>query len=122
MAAEKVTLGTYFGSIVVSDSDADENGKDNVTGAASTVHLVQIDNTSNSGTRVFFKMYDAANPTIGTDAPDYILPVQGGAKRTFVSPDGFVFSTAVSYACVTGAAKSDTTAPSSAVSIVLIAV
>lgn len=122
MAAEKVTLGTYFGNIVVSDSDADENGQDNVTGAASTVHSIQIDNTANSGTRVFFKLYDAADPTIGTTAPDYVLPVQGGAKRTFISSDGFVFSTAVSYACVTGAAKSDTTGPSSAVKIVLIAV
>ncbi len=122
MAAQKVTLGTYFGSIIVSDSDADENGQDNVTGAASTVHLVEIDNTANAGTRVFLKMYDAADPTIGTTAPDYVLPVQGGAKRTFVSPDGFVFGTAVSYACVTGAAKTDTTAPSSAVKIVLIAV
>ncbi len=122
MAAEKVTLGTYFGNIVVSDSAADENGQNNVTGAASTVHSIQIDNTANSGTRVFFKLYDAADPHIGTTAPDYVLPVQGGAKRTFISSDGFVFSTAVSYACVTGAAKSDTTGPSSAVKIVLIAV
>lgn len=122
MAATKVTLGTYFGNIVISDDDVDENAVDNVTGAASTVHLIQIDNTANTGTRVFFKMYDVADATVGTTAPDYVLPVPGGVKRSFVSADGFNFGTAVSYGCVTGASKADTTAPSSAVKIVLIAV
>ena len=38
-----------------------------------------------------------------------------------MNKDGFVFSNAVSYGCTTGAGNSDTTAPSQAVSLLLIA-
>jgi hypothetical protein len=122
MAFTKTTLGTYFGSIIVSDTAAGAVGQDNVTGAASTIHSIEVDNTANSSTTVYFKVYDAANPTIGTDAPDYTFPVPGGTKLAFTTGDGLVFSTAVSYACVTGKDVANTSAPASSVPILIIAV
>ena len=121
MAANKIVLGSYLGNIVVSDTSVNATAQDNVTGAASTVLSVEIDNTANTGTMVFFKMYDSANATVGTTAPVFVLPVQGGKKLVYATSDGFVFSSAVSYGCTTGAGNADTTAPSQAVSLLLIA-
>jgi|TARA_R100000479_G_C6246494_1_gene150780 hypothetical protein len=121
MAANKIVLGSYLGNIVVSDTSVNATAQDNVTGAASTVLSVEIDNTANTGTMVFFKMYDSTNATVGTTVPSFVLPVQGGKKLVYATSDGFVFSSGVSYGCTTGAGNADTTAPSQAVSLLLIA-
>ena len=122
MAFTKTTLGTYFGSIIVSDTAAGAVGQDNVTGAASTIHSIEVDNTANSSTTVYFKVWNSANPTVSSDAPDYTFPVPGGKKIAFTTGDGLVFSVAISYACVTGKAKGNTSAPASSVPILIIAV
>ena len=121
MAANKVTLGSYFGNIIVSDSSANATVQTNVTGAASTVYSVEIDNTANTGTTVYFKLFDNAAPQLATTAANFVLPVQGGKKLVYVANDGLTFANAVSYACVTGAATGNTTAPSSAVPVTIIA-
>lgn len=121
MSANTIVLGSYLGNIVVSDTAANATAQDNVTGAASTVLSVEIDNTANTSTTVYFKMYDVADATVGTTIPVFVLPVQGGKKLVYATSDGFIFSTAVSYGCVTGAANSDTTSPSSSVPVLLIA-
>ena len=122
MAFTKITLGTYFGNIIVSDTSAGATGQDNVTGAASTIHSIEVDNTANSSTTVYFKIFDDANPSINNDAPDYTFPVPGGQKIAFVTGDVLAFSTAISYACVTGKAKGNVTPPASAVPVLIIAV
>jgi len=121
MAANTIVLGSYLGNIVVSDTSVNATAQDNVTGAASTVLSVEIDNTANTSTMVFFKMYDSTNATVGTTVPSFVLPVQGGKKLVYTTADGFIFSAGVSYGCTTGAGNSDTTAPSQAVSLLLIA-
>lgn len=121
MAANTIVLGSYLGNIVVSDTSVNATAQNNVTGAGSTVLSLEIDNTANTSTMVFFKMYDNNNASVGTTVPVFVLPVQGGKKLVYTSADGFVFSNAVSYGCTTGAANSDTTAPSQAVSLLLIA-
>lgn len=121
MASNTIVLGSYLGNIIVSDTSANATAQNNVTGAASTVLSVEIDNTANAGTTVYFKMYDNVNAVVGTTEPVFVLPVQGGKKLVYATSDGFTFSSAVSYGCTTGAANSDNTSPQSAVEILLIA-
>lgn len=121
MAANKVTLGSYFGNIIVSDTSVNATAQSNVTGAASTVYSLEIDNTANTGTTVYFKMYDSTSATVGTTTPNFVIPVQGGKKLVYTTNDGFTFANGISYGCVTGAGKTDTTAPSQAVTLLMIA-
>ena len=121
MSATKATLGTYLGNLVVQDPAAAAVGQDNVTGAASTVYHLEVDNTANAGTPVYFKFFDLADPTIGTSAPQHTFYVPGDAVGVFTCADGWVFGVAVSYACVTGREVASTAAPSASVPVKIIA-
>lgn len=84
-----------------------------VKGAAGTVYGLIFSNLA-TATR-YIKFYNSASPTIGTTAPLLTLPVPGNASDATSGvisfPQGIAFSTAITVACTTGLADSDTTAP-----------
>ena len=54
---------------LVVDSDVDSTASNNTTGASGTLYMVEIDNSADSATIVYFKMVDAATATAGTTNP-----------------------------------------------------
>jgi hypothetical protein len=106
-------------------ADPDGTGdatQDDLNSGAATVYLVQITNTANLATKVYFKLYNAANPTIGTTAPDMVIPCPGGSTVKMAIIEGCALSTALSVACVTnGGGTGGTTAPTSDVPCIIVA-
>jgi|TARA_Y100000310_G_C20663919_1_gene806383 hypothetical protein len=78
--------------------DADQKG---LIGGTSDVFMAEVDNTANTSTDCYFKIYNVAAPTFGSNAPDFIGEVRGGAKRTFTFLKGMTFATDLSFCVVT---------------------
>lgn len=87
-----------------------------VKASSATVKYIMIDNTAN-GSSVFLKLYNAASGavTVGTTVPDGVLIAAGSTKLQFPIPDGWVFGSALSVACVTVGGTSGVGAPASSV-------
>lgn len=103
------------GTKLVVDDEADEVAKIAVTGAAGNLYQVDVDNEANAAAS-YLKVYDAASPTVGTTAPDFIFRVAAGQRRGLVIPDGWYFSY-LSFAVVTSGGTAGTTGPTSAVTV-----
>ena len=105
---------------IVRDTDADNTSENDVKSGAATVFAVQINNALNASATSYLKMYNAAAPTVGTTAPDMVLFAVGGATTNYAFPKGIAFGTGLSYACVTTAGTAGTTAPTSAVTVIMV--
>jgi hypothetical protein len=103
-------IGTKVVKIQAPNNSADAN----ITGAAGTLYMLQIDNTANSSS-MYFKLVDANAATVGTTSPDFVLRVRASTKTTFVIPGGLVFSTGFTAFCVSTGGTAGTSSPSSAV-------
>lgn len=107
-------VGQYLAESVGLDGTGD---LDVITGKTTiTVYAIEVDNSLAAET-VYFKMYEAATPTIGTTAPDIIIPVLAGATAKVHWPGGLaeVFTAQFSLACVQEAGTAGTTDPSASV-------
>ena len=114
MAVTVTNQSNPLGSKLVQDSSAGNTAVDNTTGASGTLYMVEVDNTANSAI-VYFKMANTDDATAGTTAAHLVLIVPASTKMSYVFPTGIAFSTGFSHWCVTEAAESNTSAPSSAV-------
>lgn len=101
---------------LVVNTDVDETSDDNMTGTTGSIYVVDVDNTANAAAS-FVKIYDAASPTVGTTAPDWVFKVPASVRRIFACTDGVAFATALSIACVTTGGTAGTTGPTSAVTV-----
>ncbi len=109
MARNITDVSSPLGSKIITDTDIDENEVSDVTGAASTIYLIELINPSAG--LVHFKIYDNGAPTVGTTAPSLIIPVPAGASPSIAFPSGLAMTTAISYCCVQEAGTAGTTAP-----------
>ena len=101
--------------IVQTQANADaDNAVAGVT--ATTLYMVDIDNPT--GVTVYLKLYNIATAVVGTTVPDMVLMMPATTRRTMAIPEGLLFSTALSMACVTGAAT-DSVAPPGPPSVVV---
>lgn len=116
MAVTTTPLSSPFTNAIVFDADANEVAENNVRGGASTVFMLRIDNSANAAAS-YVKLYNDAAPTVGTTAPDLIIPVAANASVEWVSLTGFAFATALSFACVTTGGTGGTTGPTSDVGV-----
>ena len=116
MAASVQAMSLVSGLKIVRDSALSAVDADTVSGAA-TIYIISIDNTANAATTVYVKLYNAAAPTLGTTAPDIIIPVIGGSTVKVIYTGGCAFATALSIACTTTAGTAGTTAPASGVAV-----
>lgn len=78
-------------------STADQN----IRAGATTLYQVKIDNTNNASP-VYLQCFDNAAPTVGTTAPNLLLPCPASTSKMYVLDfTGYPFGTALSIACTT---------------------
>ena len=115
MALQNITLpgqlGASFAEQTVTNATASV-----ITGSASTVYTVEIDNSANNSAVVYVKLYNDGAPTVGTTDPWCILRAPAGAKTTNHT-NGMTFGAALAMACTTEAGTAGTTSPSGAVGV-----
>ena len=105
---------------VYRDTAVNATKVENINSGAATLYAVKMDNSANSSTATFFKLYDATSITVGTTTPNMTFKVAGGATTRVIIPKGISFATGISYAAVTdGGGTAGTTAPTNAIGIVL---
>lgn len=100
--------------------DADENVCANVTGAAGKLYMVEVDNSGNPAERVYCKLWDNVNPTVGTDSPDLKFYAPAGERKTYAIPDGVDFANGLSLHTVIGVGDSSVVGPTNAVVVRLL--
>ena len=113
-----VTVSTQVNPVatkLVVDAGANSTAADNTTGGAGTLYMVEIDNSADSATIVYFKMVDAATTTPGTTVASMVLMVPASVKLTYAFPTGIAFSTGFSHWCVKEAAVAGATNPDTGV-------
>lgn len=120
MATTKQAMSLTSSLKVVRDTDADATSEADLNVGAATLYLVSIDNSANASQKVYFKLWDATAPTVGTTAPNMIIPAPGGATVTLAILEGLSFATGLSAACVTAGGTGGITGPTSDVITVLV--
>ncbi len=78
-------------------------------GSSVTLDGVLINNTRNTH-KVYVKIYDNADPSVGTTAPDCVLVADAGATVAYTFSFGIAFSN-FSFACVQEPGTSGATNP-----------
>tara|TARA_R100001129_G_scaffold181778_1_gene161489 strand:- start:348 stop:713 length:366 start_codon:yes stop_codon:yes gene_type:complete len=120
MTASQIILGGNLSTDIIEDTSVTSTGQDNVTGAAAVFFGVFIDNTANSAAS-YVKIYNHANPTIGTTDPDFVFICPASSTRQYTMAGGTALSAGLSYACTTSGGTAGTSSPSSAVLIRILA-
>ena len=115
MAVTTTPLSNPVGANIVTDTASNATAENDVRSGATTVYLVDVDNTANAA-ETYTKLYDSASPTVGTTAPDFIFKVTASTRKVFVlDMSGVAFTTGLSFATVTAAGTAGTSSPSSSV-------
>ena len=106
---------------VVEDPLVNATSQDDVApgGGAGVLFSAQVNNTTNVGQDVYLKIWNHAGPTVGTTAAHMVLKGPAGKTKCFNIPQGIVFGTGISYACVTTADTAGVTNQTNAVAIIL---
>ena len=123
MAVTKTSAITELGGILIVDFDADNSVEAHVTGNTSgSLYLVEIDNTANATDTAYLRIKDAQSAgAAGTLVPTWMFKAPPGAKASYAMSEGQAYSTGVTLWCTSSNAAEDTTAPTSAVIVKLIA-
>ncbi len=103
------------------NKDLDVGATGLVVGSGPTnCYAIEVDNTGNT-VASYLRMYDEAAPAIGTAAPEYVLKIPAGTKRThfFNNGAGTIFGTALAIACCTVGGTAGSTAPTNDVTATL---
>lgn len=120
MAITQINVSSPPNEILFTDTIMG-NTLDAIKASSALVLWVQVDNTANAVVPSYVKLFNAAagGVTLGTTAPDEIIYVPGGVKRTHMlftgANPGITFATALTAACVTTAGTAGTTSPASSV-------
>jgi thiamine biosynthesis lipoprotein ApbE len=96
MSVTVSTIAEPLGTKLVIDLNSNATAEDDVTGAATTIYAVEIDNTENNAA-TYVKLADVADATSGTTAPGHQFMVPGSTKLTFVIGGGIPISTKLSF-------------------------
>ena len=112
MAITILNNDTIAGSQIWINTDC-ENSAQSLKASSATIFLIEIDNSANGAEIEFVKFWNSAGPTVGTTAPEMIIQIPGGAKRSMIFLDGLVFATGLEIAAVTTAGTAGTTSPTS---------
>ena len=117
MAAETTSLFNPFGTRVIRDTAVTNSAVTGHTGDTE-IYAIEFDNTMNSSV-TYFKMYQAASPTIGTTPPSFVLKAAASTKEYFSMPTGLDHDTAITYLATTTQANNvgSPSAPSNACTV-----
>lgn len=100
MAVTVSTIADPLGTKLVIDVDADATAETNVTGAATTIYAVEIDNTANA-VPVYLKLSNSAGSlTPGTTEPNMVIRCAALSKHTHMIGSGVVFDVGLGFWCV----------------------
>lgn len=120
MAVSKQLMDLLASLTVVRDTDSDATAENDVNTGAGIVHMLRVDNSANLNPS-YLKIYDALAPTVGTTAPDFVIPVSGGViVQMAIMQGGVNLTTGVSFATVTTAGTAGVTNPTNDVVATLI--
>lgn len=105
----------YFSNTQIANTAID------ISSSSLKVKFLYVDNSANTGSDVWFKLYDdtAANTNstgVGTKVPWAIFKVAAGGTLTLVFPTGLPATSALCCACVTAGGTGGSSAPANAVS------
>jgi len=112
-----VAFSSQVTSVLVQQTDATKVMNQDMTGGTNLVlTTVEIDAKTNSlpsQETAFVKFYVTSGDTVGTTAPQMVLPVKGGGTSVFqISGGGYTWPTSINMACVTdGGGTAGTTDP-----------
>ena len=120
MAVLTQTLSLTSSLKLTRDTDSDATSESNINSGAATLYLIQIDNSANASQKVFWKAYNNTAPTVGTTAPDLVIPVAGGATVRCAIAAGIVFGTGLSFATVLAGGTANTSSPTNDVAVALV--
>ena len=119
MALTTTDARSPLGTSIVYQSDATTSGDDGVFGSgSSTLYQVSIDNTANSSSNAFVKLYNGT--AASSNDPLMVLFCNAASKKTYSFLEGVAFSAALGMRCVTNEATSSTADPSSDVKVYLV--
>ena len=127
MAATSTSSITELGGKYVLDRDCtgSQGATANVTGAAGSIFMVQINNEANS-TPSYLKIRDnasatpATTTTNGVGTPHFSFKAPAYKKITYAIPGGAAFTAGLSMWCVSGTEVGDVTDPVESVIVKLI--
>lgn len=120
MAATTTSLVSLANAVEIKDTALGAAPDNDVNVGAATLYLVQVDNSANPTQKVYLKLYNNVAPTVGTTAPDKIIPAPGGTVQQVYFPEGIAFGTSLSMACVTAGGTGGAGAPTSSVVVTLV--
>jgi len=120
MTISVLDLAPPSGAKVYKNTDLDGT-KAAVKASSTTIYAIIIDNSANAAAS-FLKLWDVASGsvTVGTTDPDAIIKIAASVKKTIVFPEGLVFATALTAACVTAGGTAGTSNPSSDVDVSIV--
>lgn len=121
MAVTIAPLGGLNGEFrTIRDADVDSTVEKDVADGPCTIYGVNINNAANAAIS-YIHFWNDANPTIGTTAPDMVLPCNASDRVSYFFPDGLTFATtALSYAGKTVGGTSGSTGPTSDVLVEIV--
>tara|TARA_R110001583_G_scaffold169320_1_gene322205 strand:- start:83 stop:475 length:393 start_codon:yes stop_codon:yes gene_type:complete len=126
-----VTLTTVLGDLAgkcVVDLAADTTAESNVTAAAGSVFLVEIDATAGVATTsepaCYVKMFNSSGTTTGggnsSSIPELVFYAPIGQKTTYVIPGGWAFGAGLGVWAVTTAALTGDASPTADVKVTIL--
>ena len=120
MATYKTSIPSAISAVKWTDTAASATEVE-VSTSGITIHQVRIVNTANT-TKLYLKLYNsnASGLTIGTSAPEVVLPVEASSSVEYAFDPGIVYSAALCYGVLTTGGTAGTTGPTTAITVELL--
>jgi hypothetical protein len=94
-------------SQMVKNTAVGASADNHLTGSNATIYMLDITNNHGSA-KGYFKIFDSANPTVGTTSPEIIIPIAGAQRQIVTIAEGITSTTGISWAFVNAAGTAGT--------------
>lgn len=111
MALSTSLLDARVTNIVVVETVLTATGQNDITAEPSTLHTATFANGSGQDAYIFF--YDSRAGILG-QTPTLTFFVVAGQTRSYIFPDGIIFSTGICVRCTNSEAQNSNTTPTGA--------
>jgi hypothetical protein len=107
-------FSAVISSVTVLQTAASKISDDDITGGANlSLTTFEVDGATNTTVNtVYLKFYNSGAPIVGTTDPEMQVPMAANTRGVFqISGGGYLFTNAISMACVQEAGTAGTTDP-----------
>ena len=111
----------YVDKIITATTALAAGDKDIFSGAGANCFIADMNNSNNAQHASYLKLYDGANPTIGTTEPDLLLKAPKATRQTVTISDGISLGAALSFNLTKNPATSDQTNATNSVAVRIMA-